>query len=103
MIERRRRMGDNALEAINSLALEIARLTRIREEEQSGVLADHGRILGQLTTDMAVLVERTSELGTMNRRIVMLELWKSRWMGVAAASLGVGGVLGWAIQVVLRR
>ncbi len=88
--------------SINKLAESIAALTVLREEDQALTLKDHGRLLTAIDKQLSVLVERTSVLADLTKRVTALELWQSRTLGFAAAFLLIGGFLGWALNMAIH-
>ncbi len=94
-------MESDEVSAVNALAQEIAKLTRIREEQQAETLKEHGTLLNQINTQLSVLVERTSGLTDLSKRVASLEMWRSRSLGFAAAFIFAGTAIGWAVNQVL--
>lgn len=96
-------MEQSEVSAVNTLAMELAKLTRIREEQQAETLKDqaatlkeHGSLLSSIDKQLSVLVERTSGLAELTKRVTALELWRSRSLGFAAAFMLAGTAIGWA-------
>ena len=57
------------ISAVNSLAAEVARLTKVREEEQSKVLAEHGKTLNKIEVTLARVDERTGAFADSLERL----------------------------------
>jgi hypothetical protein len=55
--------------SVNNMATEIARLTKVREEEQSRVLASHGEALSDIKITLARIDERTGAFAEDLKRL----------------------------------
>jgi hypothetical protein len=56
-------------ESVNALAKEIARQTKVREEQQSLLLASHGDALGKIQVTLARIDERTANFAANLTRL----------------------------------
>ena len=72
-------MEQSEVSAVNTLAMEAAKLTRIREEQQAetlkdqaAILKEHGSLLSSIDKQLSVLVERTSGLAELTEREPLL-------------------------------
>lgn len=109
----------NALSKIAVLAESIAKLADEKTDAQSRILEEHSRILADIRVNLERITERTSnhvtlidrvtelEKGmipmlTVPDRVAKLEGWRAVWAGALVAASVFGGIVGWAVNVVIN-
>ncbi len=100
----------NQFAEVNALAKRIEELTKQRDElakerqdSQTRLLEEHGVALASLEKSVALLVDRTKDLGEMCKRITRLESWKVYLAGIASAFTFIGALIGGALTLMFRR
>ena len=108
MVERK--TNASQFEGINALQRDIERLTKERdylakdrENAQTKLLEEHGITLKEMTTTLALLVDRTKDLPELGKRVTRLESWKVYLAGIASAFTFIGTLIGAAITLMFRR
>ena len=96
--------GVNALaKRIEELTKQRDELTKERQDSQTRLLEEHGVALASLEKSVALLVDRTKDLGEMSKRITRLESWKVYLAGIASAFTFIGTLIGGGLTLVFRR
>jgi chromosome segregation ATPase len=96
--------GVNALaKRIEELTKQRDELTKERQDSQTRLLEEHGVALASLEKSVALLVDRTKDLGEMSKRITRLESWKVYLAGIASAFTFIGTLIGGGLTLMFRR
>ena len=108
MVERRTNVSQFA--GVNALQKDIERLTkerdalaRERENSQTKLLEEHSVTLKEMTTTLALLVDRTKDLPKLGERVTRLESWKVYLAGIASAFTFIGTLIGGGLTLMFRR
>ncbi len=86
-------------DSVRALAVEIARLTRVREEDQAPLLKAHSAMLNAIVRKLDLIEERTKSIDLLTERVGKLEQWRWSWAGFTTAALLFGGMIGWGIEM----
>jgi len=105
-----RRTNVSQFEGVNALQKDIERLTkerdalaRERENSQTKLLEEHSVTLKEMTTTLALLVDRTKDLPKLGERVTRLESWKVYLAGIASAFTFIGTLIGGGLTLMFRR
>ena len=108
MVERMTNVSQ--FDGVNALQKDIERLTKERdalakerENSQTRLLEEHSITLKEMTTTLALLVDRTKNLPELGKRVTRLESWKVYLSGIASAFTLIGTLIGAAITLMFRR
>jgi translation elongation factor EF-1alpha len=96
-------MAQSQARKIAELTVERDALAKAREEDQTDRLKRHTEQLNEITTQLALLVERTKDLPELSSRVTKLETWKAFVAGIAAAFTMIGGSFGYAVGLLVKK
>ena len=103
------RKNGNQFDRVNVLQRDIERLTKERDSmaterqnAQTRLLEEHGVALADMKTTLDLLVERTTDLPDISKRVTRLESWKAFVGGIAAAFTMIGGTVGFIVGAITR-